>query len=96
MDYLHSEQTDKLFKAILQLEDVESCYRFFEDLCTIKEIKDMSQRLDVARLLSKGLSYQEVADRTSVSTATIGRVKRCLEYGPGGYAIAIEALKDED
>lgn len=96
MDHLHSSQTDRLFKAILQLEDIESCYSFFEDLCTIKEIKDMSQRLDVARLLSKGLSYQEVSEQANVSTATISRVKRCLDYGPGGYALALESIKEEE
>ena len=96
MDHLHSTQTDRLFEAILQLKDIESCYSFFEDLCTIKEIKDMSQRLDVARLLSKGLSYQEVSEQANVSTATISRVKRCLDYGPGGYALALEGIKEEE
>jgi len=96
MDHLHSAQTDTLFKAILQLESVEDCYLFFEDLCTVKEIKDMTQRLDVARLLSKGLSYQEVASLSGVSTATISRVKRCLDYGSGGYAIALESIKEEE
>ena len=96
MDHLHSPQTDRLFRAILRLNDVDECYRFFEDLCTIKEIKDMTQRLDVARLLSQGLNYQEVAEGANVSTATISRVKRCLEYGSGGYELALEGMKEEE
>lgn len=82
---MHCEAADRLFRAILSLQDEEECYEFFEDLCTMKEIKEMSQRLEVAGLLDKGLNYQAVASETGVSTATIGRVKRCLDYGTGGY-----------
>ena len=93
MKEIHSESTDRLFRAILKLSSVDECYDLFEDLCTIKEIKDMSQRLEVAFLLSEGCSYQKVSELTSVSSATISRVKRCLDYGSGGYAKAIKGLK---
>ena len=96
MKGLHSESTDRLFEVLLGLKDIDECYDFFEDLCTVKEIKDMSQRLEVAMLLNRNLSYQEVASRTGVSTATIGRVKRCLEYGAGGYAAAISRIEEAE
>ena len=93
MKDIHSESTDRLFQAMLGLKSVEECYDFFEDLCTVKEIRDMSQRLEIACLLDKGLSYQKVAELTNVSSATISRVKRCLDYGAGGYTKAIERMK---
>ena len=92
MQKLQCESVDRLFKTILNLQTVEECYSYFEDLCTIKEILDMSQRLDTAILLSKGLSYQKIAEQISVSSATIGRVSKCLNYGSGGYKTAIEKL----
>ena len=95
MKRFHSEATDKLFEAILSLENIEQCYDFFEDLCTIKEIKDMTQRLEVAKLLNEGKNYQEISEITSVSTATISRVSKCLNYGSGGYKKAIEELGDK-
>jgi len=97
MANFRSESVDRLFKTILNLETLDECYAYFEDLCTIKEILDMSQRLDTAILLSKGLSYQKISDQVDISTATIGRVSKCLNYGSGGYAKAIEKLeKSED
>ena len=75
---------------------MEECYDFFEDLCTIKELRDLSQRLDVAFLLDKGLSYQAVAAETGVSSATICRVKKCLDYGSGGYRRAIDRAAEEE
>lgn len=87
-----SESVDRLFQTILNLETIEECYAYFEDICTIKEIQDMSQRLDTAILLSKGLSYQKITEEVDVSTATIGRVSKCLNYGSGGYRTAIEKL----
>ncbi|MBO4343044.1 MAG: TrpR-related protein YerC/YecD [Clostridia bacterium] len=84
--------TDRLFKVIADLKTVEECYDFFEDLCTIKEIQDMSQRLDTAILLSTGKSYQKIAEEISVSTATISRVNKCLEYGSGGYRAVIDKI----
>ena len=92
---IHSEAADRLFETILKIETVDDCYDFFEDLCTVKEIKDMSQRLEVAVLLSKGLSYQKVSELTNVSSATISRVKRCLDYGSGGYTKALAAMEED-
>jgi len=92
MHKLHCESVDRLFQTILNLQSLEECYAYFEDLCTIKEIMDMSQRLDTAVLLSKGMSYQKIAEQVAVSSATIGRVSKCLNYGSGGYKKAIERL----
>ena len=88
----HSESVDRLFRTILSLQTIEDCYAYFEDLCTIKEIQDMSQRLDTAILLSKGISYQKIAEQVEVSSATIGRVSKCLNYGAGGYQKVIAQL----
>ncbi len=92
MKNLHCETVDRLFQTFLNLRSVEECYAYFEDLCTIKELQDMSQRLDTAILLSQGLSYQKITEQVEVSTATIGRVSRCLRYGSGGYQQAIDKL----
>ena len=92
MQKLHCESVDRLFKTILNLQSLEECYAYFEDLCTIKEILDMSQRLDTAILLSQGLSYQKITEQAAVSSATIGRVSKCLNYGSGGYQTAINRL----
>ena len=70
----------------------EECYEFFDDICTIKEIQDMTQRMDTAILLSKGYSYHKITEIVDVSTATIGRVSKCLNYGSGGYRKAIDKL----
>lgn len=93
---LHSESTDRLFKAILRLESLDDCYKFFEDLCTIKELQDMAQRLDAAVLLYEGVSYQNIAKQVNISSATICRVNKCLIYGDGGYRAAIEKMKQEE
>ena len=85
-----NEATDKLFESILLLNSLEDCYRYFEDLCTIKEVLAMAQRLEVARRLADGESYQKVTDDTGVSSATVGRVKRCLDYGTGGYKMILD------
>lgn len=89
---LHCESIDRLFDTILNLKDREECYAYFEDLCTIKELQDMAQRLDAAILLSEGKSYQSITKEVSISTATIGRVSKCLNYGSGGYRMAIDRL----
>ena len=86
---------DRLFAAILQLKDVEECHRFFEDICTVKEVKDMAQRLDAAVLLDEGAGYQQISEQVGISTATISRVSRCLNYGAGGYRMTIDRLKEE-
>lgn len=93
---IHSESIDRLFQSILNLESIDECYTYFEDLCTIKELQDMAQRLDTAILLSKGYSYQKITDEIDISTATIGRVSKCLNYGSGGYRLAIEKLKEKE
>ena len=93
MHKLHSESVDRLFQTFLNLQTLEDCYAYFEDICTIKEILDMSQRLDAAILLSQGLSYQKISERVEISSGTIGRVSRCLNYGTGGYKKAIEQLQ---
>ncbi len=95
MDF-HSDSVDRLFETIHSLESVEECQRFFEDLCTIKEILDMAQRLDTAILLDKGMSYHTIAEQVGISTATISRVSRCLTYGAGGYRDVIERLKKKE
>ena len=87
-----SESVDRLFQTMLNLESVEECYEYFADLCTIKEVQDMAQRLDTAILLNEGLSYQKIIDQIDVSSATIGRVSKCLNYGSGGYKNAIDKL----
>ena len=88
----HNESLDRLFQSFLNLESMEECYAYFEDLCTVKELSDMSQRLDTAILLSQGYSYQKIMEHIEISTATIGRVSRALNYGTGGYRAAIEKL----
>ena len=95
MHPLQSEAMDRLFQSILQLESVEECYRFFDDLCTIKELQDLAQRLEVAVLLSKGVNYQTISQTVNVSTATISRVSKCLNYGSGGYITVLERMGKE-
>lgn len=87
------DDIDELFDAILTLEDREDCYRFFEDICTINEIHAISQRLQVAKLLSDGKTYNEIEDKTNASTATISRINKCLVYGAEGYKRVLERLK---
>jgi len=96
MSHLQSASVDRLFRTILNLSSVEECYAYFEDICTIKEILDMAQRLDTAILLSEGYSYQKITEMVDISTATIGRVSKCLNYGTGGYRAAIDKLKAEE
>ena len=92
MHNLHCKSVDRLFQTFLNLQTLDECYAYFEDICTVKEILDMAQRLDTAILLSQGLSYQKIADQVEISSATIGRVSKCLNYGTGGYKKAIEQL----
>ena len=89
-----NESTDLLCKALLTLRTEEECYAFLEDICTIKELLEMSQRLSVAKLLSRGMSYSQISQKTGVSTATISRISRCIEYGSGGYKMIIERLQE--
>mgnify|MGYP000389382129 FL=1 len=96
MANLFDDSTKDLFEAILTLKTVEECESFFSDLCTVKEIKETSQRFEVARLLSAGYVYSDIAEKTGASTATISRVNRSLNYGEGGYKTAIERLGKQD
>ena len=81
---------DELFGAVLKLSSIEDCRKFFEDICTIKEIEAISQRLEVAKMLRGGSGYHEITEKTGASTATISRVNKCLLYGAGGYGIVLE------
>ena len=91
-----SKSTRQLFEAIANMHDAEECRAFFEDLCTIKEIQDMAQRLDTALLLDKGLSYREISGAVGISSATISRVSNCLTYGSGGYRLAIDRMAETE
>lgn len=89
---IRNESTDRLFRAILLLEDVDECYRFFEDICTIAEIKALAQRLEVAKMLRGKKTYTEICEATGASTATISRVNRSLIYGADGYRSILDKL----
>lgn len=93
---LHGESVDYLFKAILSLQSVEECYMFFEDLCTVPELKAMSQRMSVARMLQDKKVYSEIVAETGASTATISRVKRSFDYGSDGYELVFGRLKEKE
>lgn len=90
---MKSEETDHLFRAILSLENLDECYRFFDDLCTYSEIQAMTQRLQVARMLREGKTFTQISKETGVSSATITRVNKCLSYGSGGYLAVLEREK---
>ncbi len=96
MSLPRNKQTDELFRSILLLESVDDCYNYFEDLCTIREVQSFCQRLEIAKMIDKGSSYQSAIEKTGVSTATIGRVKRCLEYGAGGYRLILKRLRESE
>ncbi len=88
-----NKKFDQLFEAILKLENIDECYALFDDLCTMSEINDMRDRFEVARLLVEGHTYAQIEHETSMSSATISRVNRCIQYGTGGYKQALEHLK---
>lgn len=90
------EKNDQLYKAILQLKDEEECYAFFQDLCTVSELRAMEQRFEVASLLSEGMIYNEILERTGASSATISRVNRSLSYGTGAYEKVFARRKDQE
>ncbi len=89
---IKDELTDQLFEAILTLESVEECYAFFEDICTVNEIKSLAQRLEVAKMLEQKKTYQDIQQVTHASTATISRVNRCLSYGSDGYKLILDRV----
>ena len=89
------EKNGELYKAILLLKDEQECYDFFQDLCTVSELRSMEQRFEVASLLEEGMIYNDILERTGASSATISRVNRCLQYGAGGYRTVLPRLKEE-
>jgi TrpR-related protein YerC/YecD len=93
LDKLRDEALDRLFEGVLTLQTLEECYQFFDDLCTVGEIKSLAQRLEVARMLRAGFTYHQIEAETGASTATISRVKRCLHYGSDGYDTVLNRLK---
>lgn len=96
MKKLHSKDVDTLFEAILSLKSIEECYTFFEDACTIKEIVEIAQRLKAAKMLRDGVNYAVISKETGMSTATISRVNKCLEYGNGGYNTVLDRLENKE
>ena len=88
-----ANQIDLLYEAILSLKTPEECHAFFQDLCTVAELRAMAQRLEVARLLDKGMIYNDILQRTGASSATISRVNRALQYGADGYKTVLPRLK---
>ena len=96
MEKFEVNMAENLFEAVLKLETKEDCAKFFEDVCTIKELQDLSQRLEVAALLRAGKNYREVSEKTGASTATISRVNKCLLYGRGGYDSVLEPQEKEN
>ncbi|NLM61482.1 MAG: TrpR-like protein, YerC/YecD [Clostridiales bacterium] len=90
---LKDPKMDELFKAILSLKTIEECYCFFDDLCTVSELKAMEQRFQVAKMLSQGRVYSEIAVETGASSATISRVNRALLYGSDGYKTVLSRLE---
>jgi TrpR-related protein YerC/YecD len=93
---IKSKELDLFFKAILELNDIDECYKFFEDVATINEVKSLAQRLHVANLLKNKKTYSEIAEITGASTATISRINRCLNYGSDGYSLILERLEGKN
>ena len=89
------EPSMNLYKTILELKDLDECYRFFQDLCTVSELRAMEQRFDVAVLLQKGMIYNDILEQTGASSATISRVNRALNYGVEGYQVFARTLGEE-
>ena len=88
------EKSDKLYQAILQLKDPQECYDFFQDLCTVSELRSMEQRFEVASLLNDGMIYSDILEQTGASSATISRVNRSLSYGTGAYERVFARMKE--
>ena len=89
-----NEFIDELFRAILLLDNIDDCYRFFEDVCTVGELQEIAQRLAVAKMLENSATYSEIVDKTGASTATISRVKKSLYYGADGYKLMLKKLSE--
>lgn len=95
LEKIRDTELDILFKAIVSLENIDECYAFFDDLCTVSEVKSMSQRFQVARMLMDDEHYNSIVEKTGASTATISRVKRSLDYGCDGYSTVLPRIKSE-
>ena len=91
-----NEDLEMLFKAVLELKNIDECYKFFEDIATITELKAISQRIQVANMLKEKKVYTEIAEATGASTATISRVNKCLNYGQGGYNIVLDRINTKN
>ena len=87
------QNMQQFYKAVLALEDEDECRKFFDDVATIKEVLDLSSRLEVARMLTEGRVFSDISKETGASSATISRVNKCLNYGEGGYAAVLERIK---
>lgn len=96
MNLAHNADFDRLCSALLHIQTMEECRDFLEDICTIKEIMDISQRLKVAEMLRQGKNYAEISGKTGASTATICRVNKCVMYGTGGYDVVLARMKEEE
>ena len=95
MNKLRNQNTDLLFNSILTLKNLDECYNFFEDICTVKEIQSIAQRVMVAKMLTEGKVYSDIVNETGASTATISRVNRSLNYGNDGYTVAFDRLENK-
>ena len=95
-NHLKNPATNALFEAILSLNDMDECYSFFEDLCTMKELADMAQRLEAAKMLLEGKTYEQIVKIVEISTATISRINRCIQYGNGGYEQVIKRVEGKE
>ena len=89
-------RNEKMYEAILSLQNVEECIRFFDDLCTVTELMAMEQRFQVAMCLNQGMIYNDILAETGASSATISRVNRSLQYGKDGYAIVFDRMKEQE
>ncbi|MEG1932223.1 MAG: YerC/YecD family TrpR-related protein [Pygmaiobacter sp.] len=95
-DVLRHSELDDLFQLILKMETLEDCAVFFEDLCTMKELHAMAQRLKVAKMLLEGTTYEQIKQQVDISTATISRVNRCIQYGTGGYQTMVARTNEQE
>ena len=96
MDHLNAKELNFLYDVILSLKDREECKRLLNDLCTVRELSSMAQRLSVARLLKAGKTFTEIEEETGASSATIARINRCLHYGSAGYLMVLDKLTDNE
>lgn len=96
IDKIRGEQLDQLFDAILSLKTREECYQLFDDLATMNEVTSLAQRLEVAKQLTEGRTYNHIEKETNASTATISRVRRCIDYGSDGYKIVLDRLREDE